>query len=86
MRTWKVAHTSENTNGKKVITRYFVTDAETNEELDTRPIVAEFPISQKFDQESQEARAYAYATYMGKIDEATRQAYENNQLLDILKA
>ena len=86
MRNWKVAHSSVTEYDRKVITRYFVTDADTNDELDTRAIAAEFPISQKFDQELQEARANAYADYMNKIEEATKQAYANNQLIDILKA
>jgi hypothetical protein len=86
MRSWKVAHSSVTEYDRKVITRYFITDAETNDELDTRAIAAEFPVSQKFDQELQEARANAYADYMNKIEEATKQAYANNQLIDILKA
>jgi hypothetical protein len=86
MRNWKVAHSSVTEYDKKVITRYFITDADTNDELDTRAIAAEFPVSQKFDQELQEARANAYADYMNKIEEATKQAYANNQLIDILKA
>jgi len=83
MRVWKVAHTKTENN---VYTKYFITDANTDAEIDTRPVVASFPISQKFDQEVQEARAYAYAEYMNKIEEAVKQAYENNQLMDILKA
>ena len=57
MRSWKVAHSSVTEYDRKVITRYFITDAETNDELDTRAIAAEFPVSQKFDQELQETRA-----------------------------
>ena len=82
MRTWLVAHT----NIDKKIVKYFVTDAENNDELDDRPVVAEFPISQKFDSETQKDRAEAYADYMNKVALATKQAYENNQLIDILKA
>ena len=48
--------------------------------------MAEFPISQKFDSETQKDRAEAYADYMNKVALATKQAYENNQLIDILKA
>jgi hypothetical protein len=82
MRTWKVGHNK--IDGKLV--KYFITDAEDNDELDERPIVAEFPISQKFDKETQQERANAYADYMNKVAEATVQAYQNNQLIDILKA
>ena len=82
MRTWLVAHNRINDK----IVKYFVTDAETNDEIDHRPVVAEFPVSQKFDKEVQKERADAYADYMNKIAEATKQAYENNQLIDILKA
>lgn len=82
MRTWKVAHNKINDK----IVKYFITDAEDNDELDDRPCVAEFPVSQKFDKEVQQDRAHAYADYMNKIAEATKQAYENNQLIDILKA
>lgn len=82
MRTWLVAHS----NIDKKIVKYFVTDAENNAELDDRPVVAEFPVSQKFDAETQKYRAEAYADYMNKVALATKQAYENNQLIDILKA
>jgi hypothetical protein len=86
MRTWKVAHSSVTEYDRKVITRYFITDANTNDELETRAVAAEFPVSQKFDQDLQEERAHAYADYLNKIEEATKQAYANNQLIDILKA
>lgn len=82
MRKWKVAH---NKYDEKIV-KYFITDAEDNTELDERPVVAEFPISQKFDKETQEERAHAYADYMNKVAEATVQAYQNNQLIDILKS
>lgn len=85
-RTWKVAHhKQENKSGSK-ITEYFVTDADTNDELNERAVAASFPVSQKFDNEHQEARAYEYADYLNKIAEATKQAYENNHLIDVLKA
>lgn len=84
-RTWKVGHHKHESKGVSTITEYFVTDAETSEEIEQRATAASFPISQKFDQEHQESRAYEYADYMNKIAEATAQAYENNRLIDILK-
>lgn len=81
-RTWKVAHrTSHQT---KRITAYFISDAHDDAELDSRPIAAEFPISQKFDQDLQEARAEKYAEYLNKLDEAARIAHEQTHLIDIL--
>lgn len=82
MRVWKVAHTKVD----YAIVKYFVTDANDSSELDERPVVAEFPISQKFDREVQKERADSYADYMNKVAEATIQAYQNNQLIDILKS
>jgi hypothetical protein len=38
-----------------------------------------------YPQEDQKQRADEYAEYMNKIVDATQQAYENNNLMDILK-
>ncbi len=82
-REYKVAHTRD--QDSKVITAYFVTDAHDNSELDDRPSLMSFPISMLYPKEDQKHRAEEYAEYMNKIVEATQQAYENNNLMDILK-
>jgi len=80
-REFKVAHTKS----EGMITAYFITDAHDNSELDDRPTLMSFPISILYPQEDQKQRADEYAEYMNKIVDATQQAYENNNLMDILK-
>lgn len=80
-RVYKVAHIK--TDGK--ITAFFVTDAHSDDELDDRPTLMSFPVSILYPEEDQKQRAEEYAEYMNKIVCATMQAYENNNLLDILK-
>lgn len=82
-RVFKVGHTLDNTS--KEITSYFVTDAHDNKELDIRPHLMTFPVSLLYPAEDQNQRAEEYAEYMNRIVEATQQAYENNNLMDILK-
>ena len=67
---------------------YFVTDAETIEEVNdgTHPAVARFPITQKYPQTEQEQRANMFRDYMNKIVDATETAYQQTMLCDILKA
>lgn len=79
-RRFKVAHTTTN----EKIVRYFVTDANTKEELDTRPHAAVFPISIMFDDETQSERAGKFADYLNKIVDATNIAYEQTNLIDML--
>ena len=81
-RTFKVG--SSSLKNKK--TSYFVTDAYDETELDIRPKAVEFPISVLFDEKMQEKRADDYANYLNKLVEATTQAYEQNQLINILKS
>lgn len=70
-------------NGK--VTEIFLTDARTNDEIDDRPKLATFPVCTMYDEELQRARAEQYCTYMNKIVKATKDAYEHNSLIDILK-
>jgi hypothetical protein len=69
-------------------TSYFVTDAETIEEVNdgTRPAIATFPISQKYPEKEQAQRADTFRDYMNKIVDATETAYQQTMLCDILKA
>ena len=80
-REWKTGFSSDR-DGKVI--EYFVTDAETKEEIDDRPVGAKFPISDKFDQETQAARADQFAEYLNKLDEAARVAHAQIHLVDIL--
>lgn len=80
-RTFKVA---ESKNLDKRVTKLFVTDAEGMEELTTRPHVAEFPVSERYDEGEQEKHAQMFADFMNKIQEAKQQVYEQNMLMDIL--
>ena len=82
-REYKVAHTKKESTSE--ITSYFVTDANNNDELDDRPVLMSFPVSVLYPAADQEQRAYEYAEYMNKIVCATIQAYENNNLMDILQ-
>jgi hypothetical protein len=82
-REFKVGHVKDHESDD--ITSYFVTDAHDNKEIDLRPQLMTFPISMLYPAEDQRQRADEYATYMNKIVEATHQAYENNQLLEVLK-
>ena len=83
-REYKVGHTKRDKNGGE-ITEYFVTDANDNSEIDSRPHLMTFPVSLLYPAADQNARAWEYVEYMNKIVEATQQAYENNNLMDILK-
>jgi hypothetical protein len=44
-----------------------------------------FPVSVLYPRRDQEQRAEEYAEYMNKIVRATMQAYENNNLMEVLK-
>lgn len=81
-RIFKVAH-RKNQHSKQ-ITCYFVTDAHDDKDIPNRAIAAEFPISQLYDDETQEARAKRFADYMNKLAEAARIAQEQTHLIDIL--
>ena len=82
-REFKVCQTTSRTTEK--ITRFFVTDAIGQDELDTRPVVAEFPISELYDEETQLRHARLFRDFMNKIEEAKQVAYEQTMLMDILK-
>jgi hypothetical protein len=53
--------------------------------LNQLPIAVAFPVSQRYDIELQEKRAKDYATYLNKLDEAAKVAYDQIHLVDILK-
>ncbi len=82
IREYVTAHSSVN---KKVV-EIFVTDARTNNEIDDRPKLVSFPVCTMYDEELQRARAEQYCEFMNKIVRATKDAYEQNALLDILKS
>lgn len=82
-RKFKVAE-SKNADTKKV-TRLYVTDAEGPEELGSRPDVAIFPVSERYDEEEQLRHARLFADYLNKVNEAKNVAYEQTMILDILK-
>ena len=65
---------------------YFITDANDDTDLNTRPKAIEFPISILYDEDIQERRAQDYRDYLNKLAEAAESAYNNNQLINILKA
>ncbi len=54
-------------------------------DLSKLPIAVAFPVSEKYDVELQEKRAKDYATYLNKLDEAAKIAYDQIHLVDILK-
>lgn len=82
-RTFKVGHSKNNRTDK--LTRYFVTDADDESELDTRPIVAEFPIGEKYDEDEQLRHANLFAGYMNQIQKSKEIAYEQTLIMDIMK-
>lgn len=82
-RDFKVGHVKDRESGE--ITGFFVTDANTNKEIDLRPQLMSLPVSLLYPEDDQRHRAEEYADYMNKIVDATHQAYENNKLLDVLK-
>lgn len=82
-REYKVGHTKDKDVGE--VTSYFVTDANNNAELDTRPQLMTFHVSVLYPADDQKQRAEEYVDYMNKIMDAMHQAYENNKLMDVLK-
>lgn len=82
-REFKVGHTKD--KDSDIITSYFVTDANNNAELDTRPQLMTFHVSVLYPADDQKQRAEEYVEYMNKIMDAMHQAYENNKLMDVLK-
>lgn len=82
-REFKVGETTNRTTNK--LSRLFVTDAIGKDDLDTRPVVAEFPISELYDEETQLRHARLFRDFMNKIEEAKQVAYEQTMLMDILK-
>jgi hypothetical protein len=53
---------------------------------DDYPSVAVFPVSQRYTADEQQRNAKLFCEYMNKIVEATEQTYQDNALLDRLKA
>lgn len=82
-REYKVAYTTDRDTKQKDC--YMVLDHLSDaSDINKRPIVAKFPISQLHDELAQERRAYDYAAYMNKLQEAAEQAYKHNHLIDVL--
>lgn len=67
-----------------LITAFIVSDDRST--VDNRPTLVSFPVSILYPADMQKQRAQAYAKFMNKINEATVTAYEQNSLIDILKA
>lgn len=82
-RTYKVGHTTDATTKK--YTKFFITDAHNEDELDSRPMVATFPIGERYDEDTQHHHAKMFADYMNKIEEAKQIAYDQTMLMDVLK-
>lgn len=82
-RKFKVGETTSRTTDK--ISRFFVTDAIGKDDLDTRSVVAEFPISELYDETTQLRHARLFCDFMDKIEEAKQVAYEQTMLMDVLK-
>lgn len=82
-REFKVGHVKDTSSGE--ISAFFVTDANNNKEIDLRPQLMTLPVSILYPEEDQKQRAEEYVEYMNKIVYATMQAYENNNLMDVLK-
>jgi hypothetical protein len=70
----------------KEVTAYFVTDANDDSEIESRPKAADFPVSVLFDKGIQHQRATDYCAYLNKLVAASKEAYEQNQLINILKS
>lgn len=88
-RTYKVGNASsrDKRTNEVFVDSYFVTDAHNEAELNgpcARPKVAEFPISQMYDKETQMERAERFAEFMNKLADAARIAKEQTHLIDIL--
>ena len=72
--------------GGKIV-KFVVSDAhDCHEANEGHPSVAVFHVSSRYTEDEQRARAVTYANYMDRIAEATRIAYEQNQLIDLIKA
>lgn len=65
------------------ISRFAVGIDSTN--VESTPVVADFPVTGKFSAAQQRHHATLFCEYMNKIQEATEKAYEQNMLVDILK-
>lgn len=67
-------------------TAFYVTDKFEEESDNDRPRVAEFPISQLYDEMMQRRRAIMLKDYLNRIQEVTEQAIANATLIDALTA
>jgi len=81
-RTYKIG---EMTNRSQGLVSYFVTDANDSEEVSRRPKVAEFPVGQRWDKDAQHRHAEIFRDYMNQVQAAQEKAYQQTQLIDILK-
>ncbi|HET8688512.1 MAG TPA: hypothetical protein VFM18_18015 [Methanosarcina sp.] len=72
-------------NGLGELICYSVSDAQNQSEVNNRPAVVEFPISQAYPKDMQKERAHDYCDYLNKLAKAAKEAYENNRLVDVLK-
>ena len=43
-----------------------------------------FPVNDRYDEELQKKRAFDYANYLNKLDEAAKVAYDQIHLIDVL--
>ena len=72
-------------NTRKVL-EYFVSQKLEEENRSECPSVAIFPVTPRYDNEAQMKRAEDYCEYMNKLVEAEKIAYDQNQLVNILKS
>jgi hypothetical protein len=78
---WYTARGQSEENPAEFIVGY-VSDTKKLSEV---PAAVTFSVSQKYDVELQKKRAEDYATYLNKLDEAAKVAYDQIHLVDILK-
>jgi len=68
------------------ISEFFVDDVLDTEPNSSRPPVATFKVSVLYPADIQERRAFDYAKYMNLLVYAAETAYQQNQLVNILKS
>jgi hypothetical protein len=65
--------------------RTWIVVSDARDVTEGRPHAAVFPISDLYDKEIQTRRAHDYATYLNKLNEAAKIAYEQIHLVDVIK-
>ena len=81
-RNFMVGESTSRATGR--VTRYFVTDANSEIELSERPSAAIFPVSAAYEKFTQLEHADKFCDYLNKLEEAAEVAYSQIHLVDIL--